>query len=116
MYLSRKEVCNKTALDRLVLCEACWDAGLEPICFGHYAIELNEKNMSQIESEYSETLTSVDEFYIFPSANVDDFGSPYRRVQPLAKNCIQTTILRPDKTYILSVRPLTYTSRCYTGG
>lgn len=95
--------------------EACWEAPLEPFCFDSYMVNLFERNMSKGLEDYGSRIP-VKEFYVFPSPQIDDFGGLSRSVAPLVKNCIKSTVLRPGKTYLLSVEARKYTSRCFTGG
>jgi hypothetical protein len=95
--------------------EACWEAPLEPFCFDSYVVKLFERNMSKGLEDYDSRIP-VEEFFVFPSSQVGVFFGAYRHVFPLVKNCIKSTVLRPGKTYLLSVEPRKYTSTCYTDG
>lgn len=99
---------------------ACWDPPPGNYCFDYYQVELfenNDTNRQAIKDERG--FSPVPEFYLAPSQGHVDltfYKDPVRKVQPYVRNCIESTVLQPEKSYVLSVKAIKWDYNRCSGG
>ena len=99
--------------------QACWDPPPGNYCFDYYQVELFEMNGDGQIIKDERGFSAVPEFYLAPSPEHVDltfYKDPIRIVQPFVRNCIESTVLQPNKTYVLSVKAIKWDYTRCSGG